>query len=227
MEKVTALFEIKKNQLKMVRRRGYNIDREAGLLTITNEEFYNAYVPFAEQNNKSIRAIMSQVYYKDLSPEEQNAGKRQEKLFVYFADIPDSSQLGVDAISHFIQEMDKYRSKNGILITPRKLSTPAEKNIQGLVSYNISVFSEQEMSYDPTEHFLTPEHVGMTPEVQREFLKRNNITIDQLPGMLLTDIITRYYGFKLGQIVEIKRVNLYDTMVKKSLAYRVVREDIY
>lgn len=227
MEKVFALFEIKKNQLKMVRRRGYNIDKEAGLLTISKEEFHDAYVPFAEQSKKSIRAVLTQVYEKNLTDEDQKAGKRAEKLYVYFADIPETSQLGVDAVSNFIQEMDKFRSKNGILITPRDLSPTAKKNIEGLLSYNISVFSEQEMSYDPIEHFLTPEHIGMTPEAQRDFLKRNNVSIDQLPVILVTDIITRYYGFKLGEVVEIKRVNMYDSMIQDSLSFRVVREDIY
>ena len=53
---------------------------------------------------------------------------------------------------------------------------------------------------------------------------KNKIDIDQLPIMLDTDIISRYYGFQPGQVIEIKRTNLYDTIVQHSLSYRVVKE---
>ena len=213
----SRLFEIKKNQLQMVRRRGYSIEREQNLLQITAEEFEEAYIPFAEQQKKSLRTVLSQLYEKE----------NGEKLYVYYADAPaDKSQLGVDIIGDAIQEMDRFKSKNGIIITSKQLSSSARKQIEGLVSYNVSIFMEDEMLYDPTAHYLTPEHIGLTPDVQRDLLKRNKINLDQLPIILTSDMIARYYGFKVGQVIQINRVNLYETIVPHSVAYRVVKEDI-
>ena len=210
------LFTIKQNQLKMVSRRGYNIDREKHLLLITLQQFLETYVPFAKEEKKTMRQVLSQPYQND----------EGEKLFVYYADgPPDKQQLGVESVGDGIISMDKYRAKNGIIITPKPLSSSARKKIESLVSYNIYIFLESEMVYDPTEHYLTPEHVPLTNEEQRDFLKRNELSIDQFPIILTTDMIARYYGFLPGQVIRINRVNLYDTIVQNSVSYRVVKED--
>ena len=214
-DKSQRLFEIKKNQLKMVRRRGYNIDREESLLSITLDQFLNAYVPFAKSQNKSMRNVLTNIY-------ENDEGK---KLYVYFADISNTKQLGVEFLD-VISEMDRYKAKNAIIITPIPLSTLFKKKIQELLTYNIYTFMESEMGYDPTEHYLTPEHKALSPEEQRNFLSRNNISIDQMPIMLTTDMISRYYGFQTGQVIKINRINLYDTIIQNSVTYRVIKEDI-
>ena len=212
--KSLRLFIMKKNQLKMVRRRGYNVDRENSILTLNVNDFLAAYVPFAKKLNKSIRSVLSQVY-------ENETG---EKLYVFFADDDlKHKQMGVDVLGEMIQEMDKYKAKNGILITPLPLSPSAKKKIEELLSYNIYVFQENEMAYDPTEHYFTPQHRPLSVEEQRDFLARNKISIDQMPIILTSDMISRYYGYKPGQIIEIKRVNLYETIVQESLSYRVVK----
>ena len=215
-DKSQRLFEIKKNQLKMVRRRGYNIDKEESLLSITLHQFLNAYVPFAKSQNKSMRNVLTNVY-------ENDEGKR---LYVYFADISNTKQLGVEFVLDVISEMDRYKAKNAIIITPIPLSASSKKKIQELLTYNIYTFMESEMGYDPTEHYLTPEHKALTPEEQRDFLSRNNISIDQMPIMLTTDMISRYYGFQTGQVIKINRINLYDTIIQNSVSYRVIKEDI-
>jgi len=212
--KTLRLFIMKKNQLKMVKRRGYSIEREQSFFNLSIGDFINSYVPFAKKLNKSVRSVLSQVY------ENENG----EKLYTFFADDDlKHKQMGVDILGEMIQEMDKYKAKNGILITPLPLSSAARKKIEELLTYNIHVFQENEMSYDPTEHYFTPEHRLLSVEEQRDFLTRNKISIDKLPIILTTDMISRYYGFKPGQVIEIKRINLYDTIVQESLSYRVVK----
>ena len=215
-EKGKQLFEIKKNQLKLVERRGYNIDRERPIFTYDYEQFLDIYVPFAKKQKKSLRNVLSTVY----------KNKKDEKLVVHYADISTSKQLGVEVINEFIHNMDKNKSKNGIIITPIPLSSTSKKKISELLTYNIYIFTESEMSYDPTEHFLVPKHRALSVNEQRELLQKNNISIDQLPVILTSDIIARYYGFQTGQIIEITRTNLYDTIVQESLAYRQVKEEI-
>ncbi len=219
--KVSKLFIMKKNQLKMLRRRGYNIEREESLLSYKPNDFMNAYVPFAKKAGKSLRSTLSQIYEKNI----QNPNERVERLYVFYADEDNKhKQLGVETLGEMIHEMDKHKAKNGILITPMPLSSSARKKVEELLSYNIYVFLENEMAYDPTEHYLTPAHRPLTVEEQRDFLGKNGISIDQIPIILTSDMISRYYGFKPGQIIEIKRVNLYDTLVQESVSYRVVKE---
>lgn len=218
--KVGKLFIMKKNQLKMLRRRGYDISREEILLTYTLADFMKIYLPFAKKSGKTLRGVLSQTYEKPI----EEKGKI-ERLYVFFAEEDTKhKQLGVETLGEMISDMDRYKAKNGILITPAPLSSPSKKKIEELLSYNIYVFMENEMAYDPTEHYLTPAHRALTIEEQRNFLAQNNISIDQIPIILTSDMISRYYGFKPGQIIEIKRVNLYETLIQESLSYRAVKE---
>lgn len=215
--KVAArLFEVKKNQLKMVQRRGYNIEREKHLLWSRVDQFLEAYIPFARQQKKSFRAILTGVYQND-------EGKR---ITVYYADVSKgSSQLGTNEVEDATDTMDKYKSRDGIIITPKPLSPSAAKKIEGLPKYNIQVFLESEMGYDPTEHFLVPRHIPLKPEEQREYLQRNKISVDQLPVIKASDIIIKYLGVRPGTVVRIERENMFETMIIHSVAYKIVKED--
>lgn len=214
--KAVKLYEIKKNQIKLVKRRGYDVGDEQNILNYTSDQFIDIYVPYAKSQKKSVRNILTNIYKNE----------EGDKLYVYFADVTDSKQLGVKIIQDFIDGMHNFKARNGIIITSNPLSPDSKKKIQSLSAYNIYTFTENEMSYDPTEHYLTPEHRALSREDQREFLEKNNISIDQLPIILTTDMISRYYGFQTGQVIKINRTNLYDTIVQNSIYYRAVKEDI-
>ena len=216
INKSQRLFEIKKNQLKMVKRRGFDIKSEEPLLSYSLENFLDVYVPFAKQQKKSMRNVLSSRYINE----------NGDKLLVYFADISDKKQLGVDVIGDIIKEADEYKAKNIIIITPSPLTSKSVFKMQSLLTYNFYTFMENEMAYDPTEHYLTPEHKALSPEDQRDFLIRNDISIDQLPTILTTDMISRYYGFQTGQVIQIDRINLFDTIVQKSISYRIVKDGV-
>ena len=186
------------------------------ILKITLPQFLDAYVPFARQQKRSFRSVLTNFY-------ENDEGKR---ILVYYADVsPESTQLGVNEVSDAIVDMVKWKLKDAVIITGKSLSPSAVKHVAGLISYNIQIFLEEEMSYDPTEHFLVPIHTPLTLKEQRDFLEENDISIDQLPIMLTSDIMARYYGLRGGRIVKIVRTNMYQTMIIKSLSYRAVKED--
>jgi DNA-directed RNA polymerase subunit H (RpoH/RPB5) len=217
--KARILFTIKKNQLKMVSRRGYNIEKELGILEDYNlDDFLEVFLPLSKKTNNLSRSILS--YF---SPYYEN--EKGDRLVAFYTDAKkDKKELGVDAVNDAIEEMMKYKAKNAIIITPKPISSAARKRIIELPSYNISVFLDNEMTFDPTEHYLTPKHEALSVEEQRDFLERNNISIDQLPIILTSDKIVRYYGFRQGQILKISRTNFYDSMVQETFSYRAVKE---
>jgi DNA-directed RNA polymerase subunit H (RpoH/RPB5) len=217
LEVVSRLFEVKKNQLKMIQRRGYNIDREKNILQLTLVQFSGPYVKFAQDKNTSFRSILTNVY------ENLSSGK---KILVYYADVPSSStQLGVEGVGDAIDNMRKYNLHDAVIITAKQLSPPAVKHVSGLVAYNIQIFLEEELGYDPTEHFLVPKHTPLTDDEQRLFLEKNSLSIDQLPIIRTDDVIIKYLGLRAGRIVKIERKNMYETMIIDSVCYKAVRED--
>lgn len=219
--KIAALlFEVKKNQLRMIEKRGYNIERERGILQLRLDQFIDAYVPFAQKQNKSFRAVLTNVYQND----------NGDKILVYYADVPSTStKLGINEVGDAIAGMEQYQLRDAVVISAKDLSPSAAKHVAGLVAYNIQLFLEEEMAYDPTEHFLVPKHTPLSVEEQREFLnqKKNSepsFTIDQLPIIPSSDIIARYYGLRGGRVVKIERENMFETMIIKSLSYKVIKE---
>ena len=217
-EEASLLFEIKKNQLKMVARRGYDIRKESQLFNIQLSDFLKAYISAAEKQNKTFREVLFNVYAREDDPDD--------KLLVYYADVdPSKTQMSNSEVGKLDFKMTSYNSKNAIVITPKPLSSGAKKDIAGLVSYNIQTFLEEEMAYDPTEHMFVPEHIPLSDEEQREFLTGNDISFDQLPIIRTNDIIVRYYGLRQGQIMKIIRTNMYDTMTSREVVYRAVRSD--
>lgn len=210
------LLEVKKNQLKMVRRRGYNIDREAPLLKYKRQNFVNYFLPRCQKEGKTVRSMLTNVY--------EHTDPEKGRLVVYYAETPTTSQLGVNDAGKAIEYMREYGARTAIIITAKPLSTPAVKSINGLVGYNIQIFLEEEMSYDPTEHIFVPKHIPLTEPEQREFLTKNNISIDMMPVISTNDIIARYYGLRQGQVVRIERQNMYETMILNSVSYKVIKD---
>lgn len=214
-EVAARLFEVKKNQLRMIERRGYSIERERFILSFTLPQFLKTYIPFAQQQNISFRAVMTNVY------ENENG----QRILVYYADVPTTStQLGVNEVGDAIVYMDKYHLHDSVIITVKQLSPPAVKHINGLVAYNIQIFLEEEMAYDPTTHFLVPKHIPLSLEEQREFLENPNVSVDQMPVIRSDDIIIKNLGIRSGRIVRIERDNMFETMIIKSVSYKVVKD---
>lgn len=214
-EVAALLFEVKKNQLKMVRRRGYNIDKEKHILETPLHQFLNGYISYAKENNRSFRSVMTNVY-------ENDDGKR---MLVYYADVPTTTtQLGVKEVGDAISSMEKYKLHDAVIITARQLSPSALNHVNKLVSENIQIFLEEEMAYDPTEHFLVPKHIPLSLEEARSFLESNKINIDEMPVIRSDDIIIKNLGLRGGRIVKIERENIFETMIVKSVSYKAIKE---
>ena len=85
--------------------------------------------------------------------------------------------------------------------------------------FHIDLFAEHELLVDITEHYLVPPHSVLTEKETKDLLERLSITADKLPKISEFDPISRYYGFKPGQVIKIIRNSL---VGGRSIAFRVV-----
>ena len=75
---------------------------------------------------------------------------------------------------------------------------------------------------NPSKHILVPKHTKVSTEDHIDILRQYNIVSKvQLPVILYTDIIARYYNFKRGDIIKIQGSLL--NINEKIYRYRCVK----
>jgi DNA-directed RNA polymerase subunit H (RpoH/RPB5) len=213
---ISTLFKIKKTQLKMLRTRGYDISREVHILSWNVNNFSNVYIDFAKSQNMTVRSSLTQIY-------NENPTFNLPKLCVYYADMSSKTTFGKDDFRNFIEFLDRYEVRNGILITSKPLSPDAKKHKKKLSAYSIQVFLDQEITIDPTEHVQVPKHEICSEQERLSITSRPNF--DNKDSIIIqpSDIIVRYLGAKKGQMIKVHRINMINGMVMKYIVYRTVK----
>ena len=130
-------------------------------------------------------------------------------IFVFF---PNDEKVGVKPIRTYKAEMSTKGSKNGIVITKEGITPFARSEIQSMITdpkepILIEIFTESELMYDITEHELVPRHELLTKEEKEFLLKELSLKEQQLPKMMSSDPISRYFGLDKGSVVRITRLS--------------------
>jgi DNA-directed RNA polymerase I, II, and III subunit RPABC1 len=120
-----------------------------------------------------------------------------------------------------IKELDKRKLTYCIIVCGGK----ADK-IDTMIQYEtidpkrtIEVFEKTSLLINITNHVLVPKHRILSEDERQELFERYHIQDNsQIPKLLITDPISRYYGLKKGQVVEITR----NEDINKHISYRVV-----
>jgi len=87
---------------------------------------------------------------------------------------------------------------------------------------NIQIFWCKQLQFNVTKHECVPNHRKLTPDESSEILSTYSITNRfQLPILLRDDVISKYYNYKSGDIIEI--TNTHTSQNSKYKFYRCVR----
>ncbi|CAM0874354.1 unnamed protein product [Alopecurus aequalis] len=89
-----------------------------------------------------------------------------------------------------------------ILILQGKITSRARESIKEIFKFKVDVFKITELLVNMTNHVLKPKHQVLTAEEKAKLLKEYNVVDSQLPRMLETDAIARYYGLSKGTVVK-------------------------
>jgi DNA-directed RNA polymerase I, II, and III subunit RPABC1 len=92
--------------------------------------------------------------------------------------------------------MDQERVYKAILVVIKSLSPFAKQGIQKVASqFRVEVFLEMELLVNITHHELVPKHEVLSTEGKKQLLKRYHLKESQLPRILITDPVARYFGW--------------------------------
>lgn len=129
-----------------------------------------------------------------------------EKVFVFF---PEDEKVGVKTIREYKVLMVNENVNKAIIVVKGSITPFAKTNIEKEIKdpMSMEIFNESELLIDITEHSLVPKHELMSHVEKELLLQKYNIKENQLPRILSTDPVARYYGFKKRDLIKITRLS--------------------
>ncbi|WOK95529.1 DNA-directed RNA polymerase V subunit 5A-like [Canna indica] len=123
-----------------------------------------------------------------------------KKVLAIFCGTDPFKLSTVREISSYV---NKERLTNLILILQNKMTSKARGAIKEIFKFRVEIFQVTELLVNITKHALKPRHELLNEEEKQKLLKKYNVVESQLPRMLESDAVTRYYGYEKGQIVKV------------------------
>lgn len=123
-----------------------------------------------------------------------------------------TEKFNIEGVKYAIYQLQQYRLKHVFIVYQNIITSSAKKAIEHLQDYTMELFEKKDLQFNPTRHRLYCPHIKIEKN-------SNEIPTDQtnnLPVLLRTDVIAKYFHFNRGDIIKIKRKN-------GSIAYRIVK----
>jgi DNA-directed RNA polymerase I, II, and III subunit RPABC1 len=197
---IQNLFKSYKTILELLTDRGYMIPDE--IHEVNLETFIIMY------NNKNIDLLI-------------NNAEGDDHMYVkFFTDNSGFRKKNLLDLCEKVQEITDISVRLIIVFMNNKLPTNAtKKDLTNNIFRSIELFPMKVLLFNITKNRLVPKHRLITPDEVKRVLEHYNCTINQLPKIKITDPVVKYYGFKIGNVCEIKRHSL---ITGDSIYYRLV-----
>lgn len=129
------------------------------------------------------------------------------------------AKLNKKAIEMLLTEYTNKSISNIIIVSNTKLNHASVAFINN-ASINVEVFLYKELMFNPTKHVLVPKQSILEEPEKQQFLDKFRCKLEDLPIMMKTDVIARYLGGWVDDVVKIVRKS---KTAGESLYYRVIR----
>jgi DNA-directed RNA polymerase I, II, and III subunit RPABC1 len=194
---------------EMLKDRGYKIPAE--FESIDNNDFYKLY--------QNIDAPDGFNNYDILGTKELSTSAGTKKILVKFT--LDKEAIKSHEITSIRREVNEtYGEDTSIIyILKNKPNTFVYKEVN---SGNMTdeIFLYTEVIFNRTKHRLVPRHVVLTEAEKKDLLLTYDCKDTQIPRMVTTDFICRYFGTKPGDMFKIYRPSPSSGIY---ITYRVVK----
>lgn len=192
-----SFLKLKRNQIKMIEARGYDISQEDWILDnkLTEQKFKSKLAKKYENKSYPIRTLMVSEYNKeDCNP-----------LFVCYVGLErGSKQIKTESLNMFINNLTKStEKKDGLLIINAELSPSASSLLSKITESKFQILQESMLLFNVLSHQHVPQHILLTEEETKLLQKETGVNNKLLPIIPHTDPVALYYNFTPGKIVKI------------------------
>lgn len=137
-------------------------------------------------------------------------------VYVFFCLV---TKFSTDKIQEYVSIMNDLETTHSIIIYKDTITSYAKKVIDNLSNINtdpdknifklkIELFNESELQFNITKHVLQPKFKLLSPTSSKNIKK---LIGKNIPVLLKTKPISKFYGFESGSIIEITKNNGYIT----------------
>ena len=193
-------FRVRKTTMEMLEDRGYEVSEEDK--NMNYEDFTNR----LEEN--AIQLIATH--------------RMNPVKMVYVAFILDAKSFSKKDLVALKALMDeKYPTNEVTVIIVQDKQTPQIAKELLNDEYKLyEIFSMKNLMFNITHHEIVPRHILLNQEEIEMILKQYQTTRAQLPKLLTTDPVAKYYGMKAGDVCKIIRQS---PMTGESYYYRILK----
>jgi DNA-directed RNA polymerase I, II, and III subunit RPABC1 len=149
--------------------------------------------------------------------------KDQDDVVVFFSN---ETKCNIGQIKYYMKLTKEMEYKHCIIVYPDQITSGAKRGIETLTSnklfsenkktddyLEIELFCQKELQFNITKHRLVPLHQSLDPNESKKIRKEFG---HNLPLILSSDPIVRFYNFRKNDIIKITRKEGYVT-------YRLVK----
>ena len=183
-----TFFRVYKTVIEMLNDRHYNTSEYPNQLSI--EDIKKKY----HQNNLEILV---------------SHNTKEKKLIILFY----NGKFGIREVNELIEKLLERNLNNVILIVKDKLTSFGLKALKNSI-VNYEIFLRKHLVFNITKHKLVPKHILLSKDEKNKLLKTLQCKLHQLPKILKTDPMAKYFNALIGQVFKIYR--------KNEIYYRVV-----
>lgn len=183
------LFRARKTICEMLFDRGYDVSEQD-----SNETFQEFKQKLSACDYQRGRMIILGIGRSDPT----------NRVLAYFSD--ETKKVGVKPIRELSDKMGEKGVNKAILVVQAPLSSFGRDAVAEVApEKQIEVFLESELLINITRHELVPKHVPLSHLEKQTLLARYKVKDSQLPRIIQTDPVARYFGLSKGQVVKIIR----------------------
>jgi DNA-directed RNA polymerase I, II, and III subunit RPABC1 len=163
----------------------------------------------------TILEMFEQRGYSDIKQNEEYITANDTDNNIIRVNLNIIQKLNIAEINSIVHNLQDNNISHCIVIF-QGIPTPSVKNlILSLpeLNLNIELFKAEDLFFNITKHILVPNHEKLNKQEQIQFKKSFGINI---PVLLKTDPISKFYNFKRGDIIKVTRKNGF-------ISYRIVK----
>jgi len=191
-----TLWLSRNTAVEMIKDRGYTTTQDVLIL----EEFNERY-PFSSTKRSTLNFISVNV---------------DKPVVIHFGE---DERIGKKTFEALLDQYERENIFHVILILPQMPSPAVMSMSQSISKFIIEFFSMDELKFNKTKHSWVPKHRILSKDEQERVLNNLKLEPNDLPKILKSDVIARYFGAKQGEIVEIIRKS---KTAGESIYYRIV-----